>query len=636
MKRKFNRIFSLIMVIFILASMTVSLSANGASSDFTVLFTHDLHSHLLPAVDEEGNQYGGYAQLMTAIEQQKKENPNALLVDGGDFSMGSLFQTAFATSAIELRMMGAMGYDVTTFGNHEFDYLPLGMTSMLNVASGCGDPVPEIVEANYKPDENETAMKQAMDNYGVKNYTIVEKGGVQFVVFGIFGYDSHDCAPNSGMILEDPIEKAQKVVTLATNYCRATYGTEPVVVCLSHSGTEYGKGEDYELAKEVEGIDLIVSAHTHTTLEEPVKVNDTYIVSAGEYGKYLGVANMKLVGNKAEMTEYELIPIDKTVKENKKIAELTENFKETVEKDYLKKYGLTFDEVLIHNQVNFETVDEVYATQHESNLGNLFSDAYKWAVEKATGEEVDMALTAAGVIRESIPLGNVTVSDVFNSASLGVGTEGELIEVYITGKDLKNALEVDASVQPLMKSAQLFCSGVEYSFNTNRMIFNKVDYAMLRNNDGSLERIDNEKLYKVVTGMYAGQMLGSVKETSFGLLEITPRDKDGNPLEADELVNYVVKDKNGNPLKEWYAIASYLQNMGGEMDAKYAKTDGRKVVYASLNPVKLLSNANIFTFVLLAVILVVILIIVLVVWLSVRKKVGSSRNQSGKTDTSDN
>ena len=73
-------------------------------------------------------------------------------------------------------------------------------------------------------------------------------------------------------------------------------------------------------------------------------------------------------------------------------------------------------------------------------------------------------------------------------------------------------------------------------------------------------------------------------------------------------------------MKEWYAISTYLKDMGGEMDEKYASTDGRKVVYSSLNPVKLLRNANIFTFVLIAVILLVAAIITLIVLLIVRKK----------------
>ncbi len=619
--------FVSVLLAFILLLSIIPVSA-AQPATVTVLFTHDLHSHLLPSRDLDGGEFGGYARLMTVINEQKQRYPDAILVDGGDFAMGSLFQTAYTTSASELRMMGAMGYDVTTLGNHEFDYLPKGLAAMLTVAKDSGDPLPAIVNANYLPpqkgeegyNEDSALVQQAMDHYGVKPYVLLERGGIHYAVFGIFGADADACAPNSGMILDDPAATAQATVDAAVAACRSAYGADPVVICLSHSGTSDGAGEDYELAQKVNGIDLIVSGHTHTTLDKPITVNNTVIASAGEYGRCLGVANLSIdASGVATLTGYELVAVDETVKEDNAIAKKVSHFKKAVETDYLKAYGFGFDEVVTENPYAFDTVDEVYATQHESTLGNVFADAYKQAVENATGQKVDVALTAAGVIRETLPKGDVTVSDVFNAASLGVGTEGELIAVYITGKELKAALEVDASVQPIMRSAQLFFSGIEYSFNQNRMIFNKVDSAKLRRADGSLEAIDDNKLYCVVTGMYAGQMLGSVKEKSFGLLSITPRDQNGNPIEADELVRYVVRDQNGNPLKEWYAIASYLKAMGGQMDPAYEKPDGRKIVYASWAPADLLRGANIFTFVAIGIVLLLIAVIVLIVRAVVRR-----------------
>ena len=460
-------------------------------------------------------------------------------------------------------------------------------------------------------------MWDALNNYGVKDYIILERGGVHLVIFGLFGIDADDCAPNSGMIFEDPIESAKKTVDKAVKECKDKYDAEPVVVCLSHSGAEKdGTGEDVDLAKAVDGIDVIISGHTHTTLKKPIKVNGTIIVAAGEYGRYLGV--VKLNTDKT-LKSYQLIPVDETVLDDLNIAAMVEDYKTTVEKDYLSKYGYTFDQVLASNKYKFDTVDEVYDTQHESTLGNLFADAYKEAAEKATGKKVDVALTAAGVIRATMPVGDITVSDVFNAASLGVGTEGELVSIYVTGKDLKNAIELDASVQPLMTSAQLFMSGVEYSFNKYRMIFNKVDYAMLRNDDGTLTKIEDDKLYHIVAGMYMGQMLGSAEESSMGILTITPRDADGNEITVDKLVNYVIKDENGNPLKEWYAIANYINDMGGEMDSAYSKPDGRKLVYSSLNPIKLLRNANLFTYIALAVILLLLTGITLLIRLVIKR-----------------
>ena len=600
------RFLSLALCLVVLLGCFAGVSAAQEGTEATILFTHDLHSHFLPAVTEDGGEYGGYARLMTAIRQQREMDPNAILVDGGDFAMGSLFQTAYATAALELRMMGAMGYDATTFGNHEYDYLSSGLCDMLYAAIDSGEPVPAILESNFLPPEDADEVWAAYEAYGVEPYMLLERGGVLYAIIGLSGYDCRDCAPSSGMELEEPAVAAQRTVDEAVAAAKDQYGREPVVVCLSHSGTSSGMGEDYELAQAVTGIDLIISGHSHSTHREPIVVGDTWIVSAGCYGKNLGVVKLTVSGDEVKFTGYELIAIDENVEDDPEIAALVEQYKTEVETGYLADYGMTFDQVLVENPYEFDDSGDVKRTAHESTLGNLFSDAYKWAVEEATGERVDVALTAAGVVRETIPIGPVRVSDVFNAASLGVGTEGELISIYVTGADLMNVLEVDASVYPLMKSAQLFFSGIEYRFNTNRMIFNKVDYAMLRRNDGNLEAIEPDKLYRVVTGMYAGQMLGNVESTSMGLLTITPREADGTPIDPARFSEYVVRDENGVPVKEWYAIASYLDRMGDEMDGHYGQTDGRKVIYSSWNPVNLLRNANKFTWILLAAIVVVI------------------------------
>lgn len=624
-----RRISALLLAVVLalgLALPALAETEGAPAAQVTILFTHDMHSHFLPAADGQGGTYGGYARLKTAIDQQKALHPDALLLDGGDFSMGSLFQTAYSTSALELRAMGAMGYDATTFGNHEYDYRASGLADMLNAAADSGDPVPAIVEANYLPpaegeegyDADAQAVWDAFDNYGVTDYILLERGGCHFVIFGVNGVDSDACAPMSGMVLHDVAETAQRVVDEATADCWDTYGMAPtLVICLSHSGTDgKGKGEDYELAKAVDGIDVIVSGHTHTTLTEPIEVNDTLIVSCGEYTKNLGVLTVS-VSSSVSLADYELIPIDDSVAEDRAMAAWVENAKGEVEESYLSQFGLTFDQVLADNPYAFDSVDDVYATHHESTLGNLFSDAYKWAAEQATGERVDMALTASGVIRETIPQGSVTVSDVFNAASLGIGADGvpgyPLVAVYLTGKDLKTAMEIDASVSDLMTAARLYCSGVEYSYNTRRMIFNKVTGTALRRDDGTTEAIVDDQLYRVVTGLYCGQMLGAVESSSFGLLSITAREADGTPIDMDRLEDYIVHDADGNEVKEWYAIASYLQSMGGEVSAEYGQTDGRKTVYASWNPVELLKHPNKFTVIAIAVILVLIAVVVLVV-----------------------
>lgn len=616
----------LCLVVLLALALSLSVSqvwaAEGTAEEITILYTHDMHSSFLPKQGEDGRSRGGYARLKTLIDGQRQEHPNALVLDGGDFSMGSLFQTAYSTSALELRAMGQMGYDATTFGNHEFDYRASGLAEMLYAAVDSGDPLPALLDANYLPPQGDDKTWDALYTYGVQDYMLLERGGVHYVIFGLTGFDSDECAPMSGMVLADPAETAQRVVNEATQKCRDAYGEEPVVICLSHSGTENGKGEDYELAKKVDGIDVIISGHSHTTLEQPIEVNGTYIVSAGENGENLGVLTLEKTTDGVALVDDRLLAVDESVPEDPEMAAWIQQAKGQVEQDYLAKFGMEFDQVLVNNPYAFDTVDQVYATQHESTLGNLLSDAYYWAGNQASQDPVDVALTASGVIRDTFPKGQITVSQVFNAASLGIGADGvpgyPLISVYLTGKDLKNALEVDASVPPLMSAAQLFYSGVSYSFNTNRMIFDKVDNAQLVREGGAAEPIVDDQLYHVVTGLYIGQMLGAVEDTSFGILTVTPRDAQGNPIDMSRLEDYILHDDQGNEVKEWYAIATYLQSMGGEMDPRYGQTDGRKYVYASWNPVSLLKNAGLPTLVAILALMIVVVLLVAVVLL-VRK-----------------
>lgn len=604
----------------------------GETQQATILFTHDMHSHLLPANDETGRSYGGYARLKTAIDAQKEQYPDAILVDGGDFSMGSLFQTVFAMDAAELRIMGALGYDATTFGNHEYDYRADGLAHMLLAAAESGEMLPAILEANYKPpvegqegyDEDAQAVWEAFERYGVEeNYMVIDRGGIHYAVFGVMGEDSDACAPMSGMILQDAATVSQRIV----DQIQAEVPQPCVIVCLSHSGTSKDpkKSEDEILASKVDGIDVIVSGHTHTTLEEPILVEDTYIVSAGEYSKNLGVLTLNVEEDGVSLADYQLIPIDDSLEEDEEITAKIKEYKELVENGYLSMFGgLTFDQVIAYNPYSFDSTSDLSAYHRESTLGNLIADSYRWAVKEAEGEDyvpVDFALTANGVIRESLAVEDLTVSDVFNVSSLGIGADGvpgyPLVSVWITGKDLKNAFEVDASVTSLMPAAQLYFTGMEFTFNPNRMIFNKVTDCAQVLEDGTRVEIEDEKLYRVVTGLYCGQMLGAVNSQSFGILTITPRDANGN--EITDLEDFIVHDPYGNEIKEWYALASYLEHMG-TISGQYSQTEGRKVVDESWNPIKLLKNANWITMVVLAVVIVLLLLIGLIVRIVVRRR----------------
>ena len=590
-------------------------SAEGEVRETTVLFTHDLHSHFLPQETADGGQSGGYARLMTLLERERQAHPDALTLDGGDFSIGSLIQTLYTTQAAELRTMGAMGYDAATAGNHEFDHGGAGFAQMLNAAVSSGEKLPALVMANYKPstdNPDRLDIQRSMAAYGVEDYMLLERGGVTYGIFGLMGLDSDDCAPTSGFTLEDPERAARRCVAALEEQ-----GAE-FIICLSHSGTNENekKSEDQQLAREVEGIDLIISGHTHTTLTEPIVEGDTYIVSAGPYCENLGSITLRWDGTgEKELVDYRLTPVDETVPENQQIALLVEDWKRQVGGTYLARYGLGYDEPLTTAGFDLPTPDS--GVQEGNALGELVADSYLWAVENLADvpQETTVTVTADGVLRAPLHAGEITASMAFDVLSMGVGTDGTsgypLVSCYLTGKELKAVAELDASVTPIMPAAQLYMAGMNYSFNTHRMFFNRVTEAQLFN--GAVDsQIENDKLYRVVSGMYSAQMLGTVKDKSLGLLSIVPKDEAGQPI--TDFSTRVLRDKNGNELKEWYALAAYLQSFRTDgLPDTYAHSDGRKDVSHSLNPIELLKNPNWITLVTLLVLAVVIALAVFLV-----------------------
>ncbi len=652
---KFRR-FSALLLALLLTALCAAPPAAAAEpeQEATILFTHDLHSHFLPQPTAAGGESGGYARLKTVIDGERAMNPAALLVDGGDFSIGSLIQTLYTTQAAELRTMGAMGYDAAAIGNHEFDHKGVGFGEMLNAAKAAQTAtmglltdswyppknleayreqygpitaaLPALLEANYAPAEDNPDrdfIQSAMDDYGVTDCMTLERGGITYGLFGLMGVDSDECAPTSGFTRTDAAEAARRCVE------KLKGEGAKIIVCLSHSGTgdSLASSEDEELAKSVDGIDVIVSGHTHSTLTEPLVVNDTYIVSCGPYCANLGSLTFSWDGSgQKRLLDYRLIPVDETVADDPEIADLVEQWKNMVGETYLGRYDLTYDQVLTHS--DDDLVTPTSAVQENNSLGTLVSDAFLWA-DRTLNPGFDdtthtVAVTADGVLRANLPAGEITTAMAFDVLSMGVGEDGTsgfpLVAVYLSGRELKAAMEVDASVTPIMPAAQLYMSGAEYWFNTRRMFFNRVYDAELTDVSfdadcgmQNTQSIDDTALYRVVTGMYSAQMLGTVKSKSMGLLSLEPKYADGTPV--TDFSDCILYDENGNELKEWYALAAYLEQFGADgLTARYADADsGSKHVSGSLAPGQLLTNWNWISWAALGIVLLLLAGIVILI-----------------------
>ncbi|BDF34807.1 5'-nucleotidase [Lachnospiraceae bacterium] len=631
-----------VMMLCILCVSSVLAKEDKSSADeVTILFTHDLHSHLDEFRNADG-KVGGFARLKTLIDEERGSHPATFVFDGGDFSMGTLYQTVYETEAAELTMLGRLGFDATTFGNHEFDYRSQGLSNMFHSAlENAGDDpsivLPKFVTANIDWEKNDTEdnrlIRKALQDYGSTSYTIVEREGVRIGVFGVLGEDAEACAPESGLEFEPIVETSKEVVK------ELEKEEVDMIVCLSHSGTneEEDKSEDEILAKEVPEIDVIVSAHTHTKLDRHIKSGDTYIVSAGSYGEYLGDLKMTPAEDgRWNLDEYTLHHLDESVAPDEKVNEELDTYKKLVNEEYLSRFDYTFDKVLADNSVAFTQMDRFALEVEEDPLGSIIADAYVYAVEQAEGadyDEVDVAVVPSGTIRDTLQIGALTVSDAFNVCSLGIGADRipgyPLVSVYLTGAELKTAAEIDVSVSPIMTTAQLYPSGLHWTYNPNRMMLNRVTEAALYDdlapsNEKKAQELEDDRLYRVVAGLYSAQMLGAVEDTSKGLLKITPKDKDG--VEIKDFEKHIIHDKNGAELKEWYALARYLESFDksgegiSQVPQSYGQPEGRKKEVDSKNIIDLVKQPNKFAFIVYGAAICLILIIVLVVRFIIKRR----------------
>lgn len=587
-----------------------------------IVFTHDLHSHLesFSYKDEEELLFpiGGFARLKTFFDQEKEKAENTLILDAGDFSMGTLYQTAYETQASELRLLGLIGTDVTTLGNHEFDYRSEGLINMLDCAKASGDRLPLMTLCNINRDNPTSEQKEVLDafeRFGMRDYVIIEKGGLRIAVIGVFGKESLSYAPTCVLSFDDPVEAVKKTVTEIENNEDAD-----LIVCISHSGTSENpeNSEDEILAKEVPQLDLIISGHSHTILDEPIVYGNTAVVSCGEYGVRAGKVILKQENKGTwSVEDYQLIKMDESIPEDTQALSAISQMGESINNNYLKQFGYTKDQILTTNSYEFDSVADVYDKNTESTLGNLLADSYIYTVEQADefdGIPVDVAVVPSGIIRDSFYKGDITVSDVFNVFSLGIGKDKiagyPLISVYLTGKELKTVAEIDASVSPIMSTARLYTSGLNYEFHTKRIILNKVTDCYLTDQSGDRKEIEDDRLYRVVVDLYSGQMLSAVTDISKGILKIIPKDKEGNLItNLEDCILYT----NGHEIKNWTAVAKYMESFDNhEIPSYYQETHDRKIVRSDFRISDYFLHLNAISVILYVVVILILLLLGLV------------------------
>ena len=234
----------------LLLSLCLLTGCSEKATTLTIRHTNDTHSQVEPKADGRG----GYARRMGLIAEERKQDPNLLLVDAGDFCQGTPYFN-FYHGRVEIEALNRMSYDAATLGNHEFDY---GLDTLAMILKKANFP---IVCANY--DVKGTPLEGV-----VKPYTIVHKDGLKIGIFGL-GVQPKGLIADKNfepIVYNPPYPIAQELATMLRNEKKCD-----VVVCLSHLGTYPATEQDYcdvELAAETHDIDVIIGGHTHKVYDD--------------------------------------------------------------------------------------------------------------------------------------------------------------------------------------------------------------------------------------------------------------------------------------------------------------------------------------------------------------------------------
>ncbi|HXI56792.1 MAG TPA: 5'-nucleotidase C-terminal domain-containing protein, partial [Polyangia bacterium] len=500
-----------------------------------------------------------------------------MLLDAGDFMMGTLFEVLATTNPPELTFMKALGYDATTIGNHELDWTPRGLAGLLSAAATNNSLIP-ILSSNmhFSDDPADTGdddLKAVVGaTHAIQPKLVKTYGTLKVGFFGLLGADAVQVTPQSAPLKFDPI------ATAAAAMVKELRETDQVdlVVALSHSGIGANKmGEDQALAAAVPGIDIIISGHTHEKLEQPAIVNGTVIVTAGSYGQYLGQLEVTVTPGATpavQVDKYTLLPIDDKIMGDATTQAGVQQFVAGVDLA-LSAAGLPAG-LMYATPVAETGADLALPTYSEAPVGNLVADAYR-LVATALQPDVKIAVEANGQIRAPIlkgKTGQVWLADLFRVLPIGIGPNGKpgypLVSFFLNAKDLRAGLELDAAGPPLSDQYFLQVSGLQATYDSTKPLFGRITSVSLVGGTPTtptvtpLDLNDTTTCYKVVATNYVAGLLGLIKKLTGGALSVDAKAADCttliNPSLPDSFIDADPTMDGTQELKHWQALLRYV------------------------------------------------------------------------------
>jgi 5'-nucleotidase / UDP-sugar diphosphatase len=505
-KRSFKRLLASSLAVGLISSQVATASYAAPKEtpkkkepktfNLSLMHTNDTHAHL-----------DNVAKRITAIKEVRAEKPDALLLDAGDVFSGTLYFNEFKGQA-DLEFMNLAGYDLMTFGNHEFDLgsSPEGHQALADFVKNAEFP---IVSTNFDVSNDEKLNSLFQDKMTKKPEdgsiypTIIKKVNGEKVGFiGLTTEETVDISSPEGVVFENYIEEAEEAVNQLERR-----GINKIVA-ITHLGYDDNPAydNDLQLAKHVDGLDVIVGGHSHTKLTEPVVIStdengqtkdSTVIVQASQYGEFLGTLDVEfnkkgeVIGQAGKLIEV------KTKAEDPEAAELLKKYSSKIEELKNTPTGGFAEKELVNPR---SEGDGPSVRSNETELGNLITDGM---LDKARefNPNVSMAFQNGGGIRAPIDQGDITYGDVLTTLPFG----NTLATMKLTGAEISTALEHSVSQSPKEHGGFLHVSGMKFTYDSTQPAGSRVVTMEVKNEDGTYTVIDPVQEYVIATNAFTAK-----------------------------------------------------------------------------------------------------------------------------------
>ena len=381
--KRITRLLSAAAALFVLAlPLSARPQADAGARELILLHTNDHHGTVLA-----NNGRGGLAERASYIRSVRAAHPQVLLVDAGDINTGSALSNMFAAEP-DFLAYNAMGYEAAAFGNHEFDGDMAKLSAQLERAQF------PFLGSN---------IKTADGSYlGGAPYLVKQYDGFTLGLFGLTTLRTKTIAsPDRSLVFVNEIDAAREMVELLRKKEKVD-----IVIALAHLG-DVQEAPDHitspALAAAVPGIDIIVDGHSHSFFEAPRKVAGAYIVTANEWGKYVGQGKLTVRRKRLTAFEWQAVEINNpdsvTWEPDAAVTALLA--------PYVEQANASLKDVVGEASADFVFGDRL-TRKTETALGDMICDANVWYFREVYGQHIDFAFHNGGNMRAALQQGPIT------------------------------------------------------------------------------------------------------------------------------------------------------------------------------------------------------------------------------------